>query len=232
MSRDWSTPPGDLNPYAAPNSPSIEGRSIVSGTAPRPGSTFEIRHNLTDRDLKRFLECDFFYDPKPVFGIFPQWIFLMGIIALMGGVATWLKTESAPFACAAALLLPILFGVLMVAAAAANRSHARSGGFLEGRRITIAAEGLRVDYPAATGLEQAELSRRQARTMAQQPALRNSGLAAAFYTWNDFRAVEFFRGDLILWQQGRRRLVIPVQAFETVDAAETFAKAAAGWISG
>ena len=73
----------DDNTHAPPR---YDERPAQSATQPVAGTggTLSITHDLTNDELKRFYGFDFFYDPKPLFGFIPQWIWLIPIVAAIG----------------------------------------------------------------------------------------------------------------------------------------------------
>ena len=241
MHRDQTASPDEFNPYAPPGA-TDPGRVetllplpgfVSAGPLSPAGASLSVLHDLTDDDLKRFVELDFFYDPKPMLGFVPQWLFLVVIAGLCGGIATWGKWESAPLAVAVTIAAPFLLATSLSFVAGHNRRAARAGGFLEGRRITINSDGVGVGYPPDSDADLAVTQQRaklRRITLAEHPVLKNTGLAEALHPWASFRGVEFRRESLIFWQDGRRRLVIPVRAFPTTEAAETFARTAVGWV--
>ena len=241
MPRNPPDAPDSFNPYAPPHSGGADHLEtflplpgFVAGGPPPPlGSSLSVLHDLTDQDLRRFLELDFFYDPKPLFGFLPQWVVLLAILGAMGGGLACLKSASISTAGAAAVGTATLFAGLLIFAAGHNRRAAIACGWHRGRRYTIDREGLDVDYPAPKDEDPGvtrERARRRATTLAHHPILRNTGLVEGWHAWEEFRGVEFRRAYLIFWQEGRRRLVLPVRVFRSTEEAETFAQAAAGWI--
>ena len=47
---------------------------------------FSLQHDLTDDELKRFVDFDVFYDPMPWFGFIPQWTLLAAIGAIVSAM--------------------------------------------------------------------------------------------------------------------------------------------------
>lgn len=234
MIRDASPPDDFSNPFAPPATATEFGASSMpTPCLPSPDSSWSVRHDLTDRDLKRFYGCDFFYEPRPMLGFIPQWFILAAVYAPLGAFLGWEETHSALWAASGAMAGVASIAGSYTLAATASRRSARKAGFTVGRRITIARDGVRVDYPDPPGLDREaclDLGRRRTGATRSSRILRAALVAEAIYPWEAFREVEFRRDYLLLWLQGRHRLVIPVRAFDSIEAAEAFARAAAGWV--
>jgi hypothetical protein len=151
------------------------------------------------------------YDPVPLLGFLPQWIYAYLLVFLFGVIVSRFFWRSSVFAIGLGLGLAVFVFQSSRSRMAANRREAMRKGLCQGRHLTISSEGVRVliDSGAETSL----------------PCIGEMQSP-----WTDFRRVQFLGEYLILWMEGRKRLVVPVHAFKSPELAEEFAQAAAGWI--
>jgi hypothetical protein len=180
--------------------------------------TLSITHDLTDDELRRFVEFDVYYDPMPMLGFIPQWLVIV-LITGAAGAGMGLMTASTTMAMVqGGLALPIVMLGILHITAAAHRRQARASGLCDGRTVTISPRGLAVEIPFARG----------ASMIAIGPMKRS---------WSDIRKISISENDLTFWMQptflvdleGRARLIVPLRAFASAGDAATFEQTARCW---
>jgi hypothetical protein len=198
----------NFNPYAPPRAP----LEPVGRFSPDVQGSISITHHLTDDELRHFVECDVFFDPMPLFGFIPQWIWLILITLSLGILFGMIQLHSL---LAAVLLAPvtslIMFAVLILMCKA-RRDSARVAGFCDNRTLTITPDGLGLTIPGAV----------------RTPGVPVT-VGEAQHPWRDFRKIELTERDMIFWLKGRSRLVLPRRVFSNPAAADDFLHAAMRW---
>ena len=77
---DWDPDP------LVPARSAPEQRRRMPGKFSAGEGWFSLQHDLTDDELKRFVDFDVFYDPMPWFGFIPQWTLLAAIGAIVSAM--------------------------------------------------------------------------------------------------------------------------------------------------
>ncbi len=203
-----------------------------------------VTHDLTDGELRRFVNFDLYYDPMPLLGFIPQWVLLYLIFGVVGaGVGLMAvkfilpsilepMTTSRDFREVSSALVrvinfcppsvgviatpPIFLGIFQFVAAR-RRSRARALGLCRGRTVTISPLGLSVQIPAAIGT-----------MVAIGPGMR---------LWSDIRKITNTEDDLTFWMrptppfdwEGRARVIVPLRVFADGSEAAVFVDAARRW---
>jgi hypothetical protein len=216
-SESWSG--ADGNPYQAPRAPIGRGKrrghppGDFSGDATQPLS---VTHDLYDEDLRRLPNFDTFYDPIPLFGFIPQWIYFWAFFVATFAISASHRSQSYWGGAGTGAV----FGFVMLGAmtwrAASNRRAALWAGLCEGRLVTISPQGLLIETPHA---------------QAAKKAIFKHCLLEGFTPWADIRKIEISGYYPTFWKSGRMRLIIPRRAFPTSAKAETFFQAANWWHS-
>ena len=186
-------------------------KGYISGDAPDPRKVLQVEHDLTDRDLRRFYCFDVLYDPRPFLGFIPQACYIYG---LMFGMVSWVSSLFIEEWWLNLMVGAVFTGHALVRSfqkMTERRREAREAGLCLGRKVILSAEGVTVRID---GRPEAELF----------------DLGEMRRPWSDFEAVEIQDDIILLWMEGRRRLVIPLRAFATASLAVEFATAAAGWV--
>lgn len=208
-------PDPDSDPYAAPRDPlgPERGRS-----RPAEQSSLGVRgpisvtHDLSDDDLRLYEDCDAFYDPRPLFGFIPQWVWLIPITASIGCVFGMLRMGSSRAAFVSAPALSVVVLAVMVAMARARRNTARLAGLCEDRTLTITPEGFSLTIPGA------------------HPAPKElASVGPVEHPWGDVREIEATEDFVTFWRKGPSRLVLPRRAFPGPAEADAFLQAAILW---
>jgi hypothetical protein len=219
MSRDENAPrtgrQPEYNPYAPPQAPlGIErGRLMPAPPASRNvAGTMSVTHKLTDDDLRCFVSCDALYDAMPLFGLIPQWKWLMPITASIGFSFSLLQTRSWSAALVSAPAMCMIVLAIMVLLANSRRVSARLAGLCENRTLTISPDGLTLTIPEIHAVPK---------------DLATVGPLA--HRWSDVRKIEVRKGHLLFWLKGRLRLVLPLRAFPSPADADAFVQAATRW---
>ncbi len=205
----------DDNPYAPPRTPNRPGDRL-SQSEPQPAAgqprSLSITHDLTDDELKRFYGFDFFYDPVPLFGFIPQWIWLIPVIAAIGFVHGLGMMHSVKAGMVESPVVALIVTILMMLLIRYKRATVRSATLCEKRTLTITAKGLTLKFPLVVKV---------ARDMAT--------LGPQNRRWVDVREVESTKADIVFWLKGRDRLLVPRRAFPTMEEADRFLQAATEW---
>ncbi len=208
----------EFNPYDAPRSKM--GQFGPQFTAPSGQKTaFSVTHDLTDDELKRFVNFDAFYDPMPLFGFIPQWVMLAVVTAGLGGVFGAMNTRGnqAWAAGFGALVGPLVALAALDFRARERRKQARAQGLCDGRTVTVTPEGLTLKIPGVRPT--------MSRTIGpdQRP-------------WSAIRKITSNEVDLTFWMgrdatdpEGRWRLIVPLRAFASASDAAAFENAARFW---
>lgn len=186
---------------------------------PEDKDALSITHDLSDDELRRFLNFDVFHDPMPRFGLIPQWVQLVAFTGLMGFfLGVGMRTR--PPIVGMLLLglgLPAFFMGLFGVWTAGQRRQARALGLCHGRVVTISPRGFSVRIPGASPT--------------WMPAIGPISLP-----WVGVRRITSDARDLTFWlrrslddPEGRARVVVPLRAFESPAAAVAFEHAARRW---
>ena len=88
-------------------------------------------HDLTDEDLRRFVNCDVFYDAKPLFGIVPQWVCYLALLVPILFCFTFPLTQSPGISAGCAVALGAVVLGFMVLLSRSTRTVARLAGLCE-----------------------------------------------------------------------------------------------------
>lgn len=187
------------------------GRSWQDLESPAdPKRPISVAHNLTDDDLRRLPDFDFWYDPMPLLGFLPQWLWFVGLMAVGGYFVGLSKFGSTR----AGVILSPIFAVGctwgMVAKMAGNRQAARQAGLCTNRVLTIGPSGLRLATPNGSPIG----------VTSANPAV---------HPWGAFRKIELIDGHILFWLKGRRRVIVPRGAFADPSAEREFLRAARWW---
>lgn len=220
---DPPTGPG-RNPYRAPEAP-IGLAWTVPPVDVGLGS-ISVPHDLDDDDLRLWVNFDAFFDPKPLFGLIPQWVILAVVPALAGGLYLSAQGNHPLRGALGGLLLGAVGGLLlgvfavaaMTAVTASNRRGVLRSGCCEGRTLTVGPAGLAV----TTGPLRRRLT----------PAGNTAGLGPQTLPWAAVRLVEVRHDAVFFWVktlEHRRRLVLPRRAFASPHEADAFLAAAVAW---
>jgi len=208
----------DRNPYEAPHAPIDPAPPVrpVDSLDVGPGA-LSVRHDLTDADLRLWLEFEFppTYDPMPAFGFVPKWV-------MWAAAACCLSPCMVLICNASPVLLAVgtaLTGLLVAAGVAAHRGlrrrAVRRAGYCDGRTLTVGPGGLTLT------------------TGPIEPGGGESfGLGAAAHPWGDFWGIRTRDDSIFFWRSGpkrRRRLVVPLRAFATRNSAAAFFAASSSW---
>src|SRR4051794_34064815 len=140
----------DDNPYRAPRAPIGPGKrrghpiGEFTGDLTQPIS---ITHELCEDDLRRLLNFDTFYDPIPLLGVIPQWIYVLVGISVMCSFAAARWFPSVPFWLSG--IVGLIFGSVNLGVStlifANNRRLALQAGVCEHRSATISPQGLLIE---------------------------------------------------------------------------------------
>jgi hypothetical protein len=217
MAGHWNDPDDDPDP----REPSRDEWEPDDEDAAQPAvkkDVLSVTHDLTDDELKRFVSMDVRYDPMPLFGFIPQWVWFTLLNAVIGcfiGLCI-ARTASSIILCGL-MYPPALLGLFEIMAAG-RRRHVRAIGLCDNRTVTISPRGLSVRIPAAEG---------QTSIVGVGPLTR---------LWSEVRKISTTEDDLMFWMQpsasdleGRARLVVPLRAFTTPGEAAAFEGAARRW---
>jgi hypothetical protein len=210
----------DDNPYRAPRAPIGAGKrrghpiGEFTGDITQPIS---ITHELSEDDLRRLLNFDTFYDPIPLLGVIPQWIYVLVGISSLFSFAAARRFPSVPFWFCG--IIGLIAGLVHLGVStlvfANNRRLALQAGVCEHRSATISPQGLLIETPNAQ--------------INFTFVLRSH--VEGFIPWANIRKIETSNDDIIFWQKGRKRLIIPRRAFPTSTESERFFQAAKLWHS-
>jgi hypothetical protein len=214
-SESWSD--SDDNPYQAPRAPIGRGKRRGHSLGDFPGDVTQplsVTHDLYDDDLRRLSNFDTFYDPRPLFGFIPQWVYSLAFMTAMCAATArpsyWIGAGTG------AVIGLVMLGA-MTWGAASNRRAALRAGLCEGRLATISPQGLRIETPHAQAVKK---------------AIFKPCLVEGFTPWAYIRKIEISDHDLTFWKHGRIvRLIIPRHAFPTSTESEAFFQAANWWHS-
>lgn len=209
---DW-----EPDPYPSPwTSPGPLGPSTIETS--RDKKALSVTHDLTDSELRRFINFDVYYDPMPMLGFIPQWVLLVVIFGSLGvGLGFMsIKTPSLRIILGG-LIFPLLFLVIFHMVTATMRRQARGLGLCRGRTVTISPRGLFVQIPGARG------------TMI--------GIGAGMHSWSEIRKISASKDDLTFWMrptppgdwEGRVRVNVPLRVFASAAEAAMFTDAARRW---
>jgi hypothetical protein len=216
-SESWSE--SDDNPYQAPRAPIGCGRRRGHPPGDFPGDVTQplsVTHDLYEDDLRRLPNFDTFYDPIPLFGFIPQWVYFWAFLSAIFALSAPRRSQSYWGGAGTGAV----FGLVMLGAmtwrCARNRRAALWAGLCEGRSATISPEGLLIETPHAQAVKK---------------AIFKQCLVEGFTPWADIRKLEISQDYLTFWKSGRMRLIIPRQAFPTSAKAEAFFQAATWWHS-
>ena len=178
---------------------------------------FSLQHDLTDDELKRFVDFDVFYDPMPWFGLIPQWTLLAAIGAIVGAMIGLGRPGSTLGLVLRASLMSAGFLLLLDLVARGSRAHARRLGLCDNRVVCIFHWGLQVVIPGAGNA-----------------TLKTIGPQSL--SWRRIRRISSDARDLTFWMrptaldfEGRSRIVVPFRAFATAHEARAFEDAARRW---
>jgi hypothetical protein len=201
-----------------------EGRWAAGEAPERPEASaamtkkvLSVTHDLTDDELRRFVEFDTYYDPMPMLGFIPQWVLIAMFFGTFGAVAGLMSGQSRVAMVVGGLILPLVFLKMLEGVAAERRRHARAIGLCEGRIVTITPRGLSVEIPGASETSVIAIGRQRR-------------------SWKEFRKISTNEVDLTFWMrpvfpdlEGRARVVIPLRAFADRTEAAAFETAARRW---
>ena len=208
---DW-----EPDPYEAPwaLSEPLGPQAIGRG---HPKNLLSVTHDLTDDELRRFVNFDVYHDPMPLLGLIPQWVLLASFAGAAGAVAGLGTVNTNPAIIFGVLTFPVLFLGILDLMAASRRRHAQALGLCEERTVTVSPRGLSVQIPAA----------RTTSMIAIGPAMRS---------WSDIRLVSISEDDLTFWMrrsfrdpEGRARMIVPLRTFAKPAEAAAFENAARRW---
>lgn len=215
MSAPWHDPDWEPDLYGAPSAASARFGAPTTGLGPK--KMLSVTHDLTDDELKRFVNFDVWYDPKPLLGVIPQWVLIALIAGAVGASMGLSVVAPGRVVMLGGLALPILALGSLEITAAARRRHARALGLCEGRTVTITPQGFWVQIPDAR-------------------ATSMLGIGPGLRRWEDVRAITASRDDLTFWMrptlpdlEGRLRVIIPLRAFPNRTEAAGFETAARCW---
>jgi hypothetical protein len=208
----------EFNPYEAPRAAPGHWDGGEVGPPDDAEAPIAVPHDLTDDDLKRFVDCDAFYDPLPLFGVVPQWAWLLALFTAMGGAAVLFRRSVFQWPVWAGIWPAMgVYMLLMVSLGAAfRRRRARRNGLCDGRVLVIDPRGVRVEvFGSGPPL----------------PLVRELGSVS--YRWRDVRKVEVVDSYVFFWLHAvlsrRHRLVLPLRALPDPARAEAFLRAARWW---
>ncbi len=208
---DWEPDPYEARwaSWETPDRPAI-GPSVAK-------KTLSVTHDLTDDELRRFVEFDTYYDPMPMFDLIPQWVVIAMFFAAFGAFAGLMAGQSTVAMVVGGLILPLVFLKMLEAIAAERRRHARAIGLCEGRIVTISPRGLSVEIPGAKGTYVLAIGRERR-------------------SWIDIRKISISEDDLTFWMrpvfpdlEGRARVIVPLRAFADRTEAADFETASRRW---
>ncbi len=218
MSARWNDPEWDPNPYEAKWA-SSEPPGAKSLRSPDHKEALSVTHDLTDDELRRFVNFDVFYDPMPFLGRIPQWAVFVLFAAMFGalGGLTVPRKSTITTVVIGAVMCPVLILGLFDLATAVSRHHARAIGLCDGRTVTVSATGLSVQIPASKRTSM-------------------PGIGPLVLSWSGIRKISTSERDLMFWMrpscpdlEGRLRVVVPLRAFASNAEAVAFETAAQRW---
>lgn len=205
----------DENPYEAPHA-AIGGdhRFTLPAVEPPVDATksISVTHDLNDDDLRRFVNCDAFYDPMPLLGFIPQWVWLMPLTAAMGFVFGVARLGSFRTGLLMAPVLCLIVLVVLIVKHKSNRHRANTLGFCEARTLTITPWGLALTISGAKPV-----------------VLELADVGPTTQSWSAVRRIDRSEDYITFWLRGRRRLVLPRRAFSSPDEADAFLRTAMWW---
>jgi hypothetical protein len=202
------------NPYAPPRTgadPSAT-RPPASAFSPQSPGAISVTHDLSDHDLKRFVDCDVFYDPQPFLGFIPQWLWFFAMVAGLAYLLSIPTTKSRALSAGGAALVVVMTLFSLLKRCGSRRNIARQLGLCKDRTITITPAGLAVTIPAVSHVSR--------------------GLATVgpvVHPWGDIRKVTERKDYLIFWLEGRYRVVLPMHVFTRNEDAFAFVESAKRW---
>jgi hypothetical protein len=204
-----------FNPYAPPiasdQTRAQDSRPVMPLFTEQPWA-ISVTHDLTDEDLRRFVNCDVFYDARPLFGIVPQWVwYLASVVAVLFFVSFPLTHSPGISAGCAVALGAVVFGI-MVLFARSTRALARLSGLCDKRTLAITPHNLTVTIPEAKSISKNLVT-----------------VGPVDYAWTDVRKIETRAGYVLFWLEGRSRLVLPLRVFPSDGDARAFLEAANRW---
>jgi hypothetical protein len=209
-------PDRESNPYEAPRAAlgPLDPRAMAPAGHKK---AFAITHDLTDQELRRFVNFDVYHDPKPMLGLVPQWVAIALMAAAAGALGGLTAVGSSRAIAFGGLTSPVVVLMMLDVAAAVRRRHARALGLCEGRTVTVTPWGPSVQVPGA----------RRTSMIAIGPEVR---------AWCEIRLVSISEDDLTFWMrptpadlEGRARVIVPLRAFADRAEAAAFGNAARYW---
>jgi hypothetical protein len=183
-----------------------------------PKDALSVTHDLTDDELRRFVNFDVFYDPMPAFGFIPQWVYLSAFWAVLGAVCGLTFGNASAIVLGGSAFSAAFLGLAELRFAR-NRQRARELGLCDGRTVTITPRGLSVRIPGAgeTSL---------------------TAIGPLTVRWSAIRKISVSERDLTFWMQpagqdleGRARMNVPLRAFGSPGQVAAFESAARRWHS-
>src|SRR3954447_20551748 len=116
---DW-----EYDPYEAPQAASgpLGPRAMAPAGHKK---AFAVTHDLTDQELRRFVNFDVYHDPKPMLGFIPQWVVIASSLAAAGALGGLSAVGSNRAIAFGGLTLPIVVLMILDVTAAVRRRHAR-----------------------------------------------------------------------------------------------------------
>ncbi len=216
MNRRLNDPDWRPDPYEAPWT-AWEPPGPLAAEPENAKKTLSITHSLTDDELRRFVDFDVFFDPMPMLGFISQWVLMVSIFGAAGVISGLALSQSMKAMMIGGLMVPSLGLSLFHVAVTSRRRLARALGLCEGRIVTISAQGISIQIPAAQ--------------LTSMP-----GIGQGIRSWSDIRKISVTKYDLIFWMQphfpdleGRARIVVPLRAFANPTVAADFENAARRW---
>ncbi len=207
---DWEPDPYEA-PWASGEAP---GRPPAAAMTKK---TLSVTHDLTDDELRRFVEFDVYYDPMPMLGFVPQWGLIGVFFVMAGAVVGLIAGQSKVAMIAGGMVLPLVFLKLLEHHVAERRRHARAMGLCDGRIVTITPRGLSVEIPGASETSVIAIGRQRR-------------------SWKEFRKISTNEVNLTFWMrpvfpdlEGRARVVVPLRAFADRTEGAAFETAARRW---
>lgn len=206
----------DFNPYEPPRTALGRARPPAAG-APFEKKGVAVTHDLSDAELRRFVDFDVFYDPKPLFGFLPQWVLIAVGTAVLGALPALLIERLTAATFVPVVAAPVALFVALERVVAERRRKARALGLCDGRVVTVSTRGLCVEIPEA----------RRTTMLGIGPMLR---------PWSEIRSISADERDITFWMcatttdvEGRTRVVVPRRAFANPADADAFEYAARAW---
>jgi hypothetical protein len=176
-----------------------------------------VTHDLTDEELRRFVNFDVFYDPMPMFGFISQWVWFLAVLAVLGALGGFAAFRSRTALVFGGLLTPIVMLRVMESATERRRQQARQLGLCDGRIVSVSPRGIAVRIPYAEETSMA-------------------GIGPLTRPWSGIRKVSTSDEDIVFWMrpaagdlEGRARIVVPLRAFSSAAEAAAFENTARRW---